>query len=82
MIRKKSFLLFASHGCAIITGIKSDDKNYEKCLRLNESINKIISSNPNVKIVILNRYNEYLLGHNEKDDFIISPLYINKKTRY
>ena len=78
--KKKSFLLFASHGCAIITGIKSDDKNYEKCLRLNESINKIISSNPNVKIVILNRYNEYLLGHNEKDDFIISPLYINKKT--
>ena len=77
--KKKSFLLFASHGCAIIKGIKSDDKNYEKCLRLNEKINEIISSNPNIKVVILNRYNEYLLGHNEKDDFIVSPLYVNKK---
>ena len=77
--KKKSFLLFASHGCAIINGIKSDDKNYEKCLRLNENINEIISGNPNIRILILNRYNEYILGHNEKDDFIVSPLYINEK---
>ena len=77
--KKKSFLLFASHGCAIINGIKSDDKSYEKCLKLNKRINEIISNNPNITILILNRYNSYIVGNNEKGDSSISPLYINTK---
>lgn len=68
---QSSFLSSALLGCPMIFNVKNKEHNLQKCLERNNNILSLLENYPNIPVVIVNRYNEYLLGHNE-DEFISS----------
>ncbi|MGC7589281.1 acyltransferase family protein [Bisgaard Taxon 46] len=68
---QSSFLSSALLGCPMIFNIKNKEHSLQKCLERNNNILSLLDKYPNIPVVIVNRYNEYLLGHNE-DEFIPS----------
>src|SRR5690606_21057267 len=73
-----SILSFGLSGCPTIKNTYSISENSKianyNCGKLVANAIKIAAQKyPNIPVIIINRNSQYLLGHNEKKDFQLSP---------
>lgn len=73
-----SILSFGLSGCPTIKNTYSISENSKianyNCGKLVANAIKIVAQKyPNIPVIIINRNSQYLLGHNEKKDFQLSP---------